>query len=205
MRVSVDDQVAELPMESNGNLSDVMKNVAANLPANRLITGILLDGQSPHQNPQTGALSYPAGDVKDVQIRTVDKEMWAANGIDISLSCVERIQKSLIRAAELFRERDKSEANHFFVHCIEGMERFIETLMITRCALRLDFNRISIDGITLAQIQDELSKILKTILECQEKEDFIALADKVEYELITNLYAWARALRQLRLSQMSNA
>jgi hypothetical protein len=131
--------------------------------------------------------------------------MWAANGIDIALSCVERIQKSLIRAAELFRDQDKSEANHFFVHCIEGMERFIETLMITRCALKLDFNRISIDGITLAQIQDELSKILKTILECQEKEDFVGVADRVEYELITNLYAWARALRQLRLSQMSNA
>jgi hypothetical protein len=166
---------------------------------------ILLNGDPLRQAQQLSAMDYPIDDVRDLQIHTVDKEIWAATGLDIAISCVERLQRSLIRAAELFRDEEKGEANHFFVHCIDGLERFLETIMITRCALKLDFSRIEIHGVSLSRIEQEFATILKTILECQERADYIGVADKVEYELLTNLSAWKSALRQLRLSSMSNA
>jgi len=204
-RISVDDQISEHTAESDKRLGEFLTSIVSSLPPNKIVKEILLNGDPLRRNWDEASLDFPLDEVKELQIRTVDKEIWAAAGIDIALSCVERIQRSLIRAAELFREEDKAEANHFFIHCIDGLERFIETVMLTRCAMKLDFNRIEIHGLPLAQIEQEFSTILKTILACQEKEDFIGVADKVEYELLTNLSAWSSALRQLRLSSASNA
>lgn len=135
----------------------------------------------------------------------VYQERWAESGLDVALTNVERIKRSLIRAAEMLRESESSEACPFFIHCVDGLERFLETVMITRAALRLDFNRIEVDGLPLSQIESEFTSILASVLECQEKQNFSGIADIVEYELLTNLCSWARALRQLQLSRQSSA
>jgi hypothetical protein len=179
--------------------------VLSTLPPNRIVTQILLDGQRLPKIEENHWLENMADTFNEVHIRTVDKSIWAATGLDIALSCIERVQQSLIRAAELFRDEDSAQANHFFVHCIDGLERFIEAIMITRCALSLDFSRIQIEGISLSQIEKDLSRILETIVSYQEKQDFIALADKVEYELLTNLHSWTSALRQLRIATHTDA
>jgi len=77
--------------------------------------------------------------------------------------------------------------------------------MITRCALKLDFTRIMVEGTSLARLEREFSEILDGIVACQEKSDYAGIADKVEYELLTNIYLWTNALKTLRLSAMSNA
>jgi len=132
-------------------------------------------------------------------------EMWAEGGLDTALSKLERIRMSLVRAAELLHDRDTTEASHLFVHCVDGLERFLETILVTRCALKLDFNGIHVDGISLSQIEKQFSSILSSMLDYQEKQDFEGLADKVEDELLTNLCFWSKAIRILQLSRASNA
>lgn len=139
------------------------------------------------------------------QISAVDLETWAMNGLDIALTRIEQVQKTLVRAAELFREENKGEANKYFIHCVDGLERFFEAILITRTALKLDFTQMVIEGIRLSQVEAEFLGILKAIVECQERQDYSGLADKVEYELITNLYSWAVLLGQLRISLHSNS
>jgi hypothetical protein len=206
-RICVDDQVSFIETDRAGNLGELLNSVVSGLPPNKIVKEILLDGEHLPIMSNLPALDSPLGQVQELHIRTADKEIWAATGVDIAASSVERIQRSLIRAAELFREENKAQANHFFAQCIDGLERFLETIMITRCALKLDFKCIQIHGLglPLSQIEQEFGAILATILECQEKQDFDGVADKVEYELLTNLSAWSSALRQLRVSRMSNA
>jgi hypothetical protein len=204
-KVSVDNQASLLDAAADQRLGDIVQAVISKLPPNRIVREIVLDGRELPKYQEASALEHALGEVKDLQIRTADREIWAANGFDIALSCVERVQKSLIRAAELFREDDIAEANQFFSHCVEGLERFLETITITRSALKLDFSRIQIHGISLKQVENEFSSIFSSILAYQEKQDYIGIADKVEYELLTNLCSWAGALKQLRLSAHSNA
>jgi len=203
-RISVDDQISELS-EPNRKTGEILHNVLSNLPANRIVTRILLDGKQLAQIPQDALTTEGGGGIKELEIRTVDREIWSINGFDIAISSLERVQKSLIRVAELFREENKSQANQFFVHCVDGLERFFEALMITRCARGLDFNLVSYEGRKLSQIEHEFAGILKTIIDSQERRDFIDIADRVEYELIPNLSTWMKALNQLRLSLISNA
>ncbi len=205
-RVSVDDRISDLNSDNSQKVGEVLRDILDTLPPNRIITKILIDGKQVSQYAPRSPMDETQDGFQELEIRTADREIWALNGLDIVLTAIERVQKSLIRSAELFREDDqKAEANQHFVHCVDGLERFVEALTITRTALKLDFNQIAIEGLKLSQVELEFTQILKAIVECQEKQDFIGVADRVEYELITNLYSWAVLLGQLRISLHSNA
>jgi hypothetical protein len=134
-----------------------------------------------------------------------DPEIWAANGIDMALSCIERVQRTLVRTAQWFHEEQTASANRLFAQCMEGLERFTETMLITRSVLKLGGDTVAVDGYTLTKIETQMENILRSILSCQEKNDTDGIADRIEYALIPNLSLWGQALRQLKRSQTSNA
>jgi len=140
---------------------------------------------------QPAAIENPTPSVQSVDLR-----IWATTGIDIALSCLERVQPTLIRTAELFRD-DQMRANAFLFHCIEGLERFIEAMAITKTAVPLDLQKIPTDVGTLAGTERELMQILKDMLALQEAKRYEDLADKVEYELITNIHVWVKTLKKI--------
>jgi hypothetical protein len=204
--LSVDDQESEFTGEDTQKLAEVLQRVTAELPPNRVVAGIVLNGREIPKYEQTRALENTLREVKQFQVRTADAEIWAATGMDIALSRLERVQRSLLLAAELFRDEIQEEEGHIFLgRCLDGLERFLETIMITRCALKLDFNRIEVEGMSLARLERDFGEILEGIIGCQERQDFIGIADKVEYELLTNIHLWTAALQKLRLSALSNA
>jgi hypothetical protein len=204
--LSVDDRVSEFTGEDTQKIAEVLQRVAAELPPNRVVAGITLNGRQIPKYAETRTLDNTLREVKELQVRTADAEIWAATGMDIALSRLERVQRSLLLAAELFREEVQEEQGQVFLgRCLEGLERFLETIMITRCALKLDFTRIEIDGMTLARLERDFSDILEAIVRCRDAQDFIGIADKVEYELLTNIHLWTAALQRLRVSALSNA
>lgn len=144
-------------------------------------------------------------ETRPAPIEPNDKAIWAASGIDISLNRLESIQKSFLRSAELFRDKDLALANRFFIQCLDGLERFFEAIVATKAARKLDFSTIKVnEDETLQVLEGHLVKILQNTLTLQENKDFTAISDKIEYELITNLHAWNAALRKLRISFNSN-
>ena len=113
-RLSVDDQIADFKWDASQRVADVLNAVLSSLPPNRMVTDIILDGKLLSKAYEPLLLDKGVEHFNEVQIRTADKEIWAATGLDIALSCLERVQRSLIRAAELFREDNQAKANSFF-------------------------------------------------------------------------------------------
>ena len=187
-------------------MEDVVNAVLMELPPNRIVTSISVDGQPIPRQQTSPALKENLQKVKEVHIRTADAAIWAGNGLDRAISDIERLQKSLLLAAEFFRDETKTaDGNKIFLRCVEGLERFLDTIVLTRLAMKLDFQKIQVDGITLARLEKDLTAILGGIVGFQEKQDYEGVADKVEYELLPNFSSWTRALNQLRVSLQSNA
>lgn len=204
MRVMLDDRISEVSQDTE-RLGDFLNQVAATLPPNRIITEIVLDGVPVPKHRQREILAHSYRQVQELKIRTADATMLAAHGLDTAINNVDRLRQTLLRAAELLRESNKADANGYFFRCIEGLERFLETILVTRNVMRLDFSKVYVDGVSLAKIELDFTSILNDIVGHQEKAEFDAVADLIEYALLTNLNAWGRALNQLRLSTLSNA
>jgi hypothetical protein len=205
IRISIDDSVTDSSFENLDCVGDVINAVASDLPPNRIVTSVFVDGQMVPRQQSSPALKGRLEAIRELQIRTADAQVWATNGLDRAVSDVERLQKSLSLTAEFFRDGKQLEGSRIFLHCVEGLERFLDTIVLTRLAMKLDFTRLQVEGITLARLEKDFSAILTGIVECQERRDFDGLADKVEYELLPNFASWTRALTQLRISFHSNA
>jgi len=206
IRISIDDSLSEsTSWEKAESVEDVVKAVTLGLPPDRIVTSISVDGQMLARQQSCPALKERLEQIRDLQIRTSDARVWAINGLDRAVNDINRLQQSLLMAAEYFRDTRVQEGNRIFLRCIEGLERFLDTIALTRLAMKLDFSRMSVDGIPLARLEKDLTGILKGIVSCQETADYEGLADKVEYELLTCFHSWSRALKQLRLSAHSNA
>lgn len=206
IRISIDDSPSESNRwEAADKVEDVVSAVVSNLPPNRIVTSICVDGRTLHRQQGSEALKERLDVIRDLQIRTADAHVWASNGLDRAVSDIERLQKSLLLSAEFFRDERTGEGNKIFLRCVEGLEQFLDTIVLTRLAMKLDFQRIQVDGITLARLERDFASILAAIVQCQERQDYEGLADRVEYELLPCFASWSRALGQLRLSLHSNA
>ncbi len=205
IKLRLDDSVCALTEDNENKVADAITKVLSTIPPHRIVTRLNVNGTRFSSQTQSQILEESIESSHDIEIQTADKAIWAATGYDIAISCIERVQKSIIRSAELFRESDKLNANRLFVQCIEGLERFIEAITITKVAVNLDFSKTSIDGISLSQIETDLQQILKSVFTFQQEEDYQGLADKIEYELLTNLSNWCQALKFLRSQQNANA
>ncbi len=205
IKLKIDDNICDVAGEECFKIIDAINQVVTQLPPNRIVTQLNVDGNRFPRTNEDPALQASIHSSHEIEIKTADKTIWAATGYDIALSSIERVQKSILKSAELFRESDKMNGNRLFVQCIEGLERFVEAMTITKVALSLDFSKIESHGITLAQTESDLNSILKSVFHLQQQQDYQGLADKIEYELLTNLCQWAQALKTLRSQQNANA
>ena len=127
-----------------------------------------------------------------------DHGFWRANGIDLALSDIDRLQRSLVHAAGLYRAGDEgSEAGAFYKHCAEGIQLFLTHLATTETALGLDLAKCYWEKSSLFNLREELLQVVRTIATSQENRDYESVADKVEFELLHNLHAWSQGLRAI--------
>ncbi len=204
-KVSIDNKLSEMNLSPALKVSDAIHQVLSAIPTNRMVTKIILDGNPLEQSNSKNILENDFSKVNELEFRTIDREIWAINGLDMALNAAERVQKSLIRVAENFREEKIATGNQLFVQCVDGLERFYDAITISRSVLKLDFNQVQVDGMKLSELEQFFSLILKSIVECQEAKDYDKLSDKIEYELIPNMSSWGKALNSLKNSQNSNA
>ncbi|MCB0416470.1 MAG: hypothetical protein H6617_11465 [Bdellovibrionaceae bacterium] len=194
--VSIDDKKAEVLPEAPRTLEAFLNGIVSSLPPDRVVTEVFLNGS------RLPALSRLAGfefeGMENLQIRTASKRMWAADGVENALQSIQRLQQSFLRATEIYLEADPSEARGCLGRCLDGAEKFLETMCIAQNVLELDFSSLSVGNSSLRQIELELASIIGQLKDPAVLSDVEAVAERVEYELLPNLHAWNAALRQLQ-------
>jgi len=203
-RIVIDDQMSEFDVESGKRLGDFVDTVSSQLPPDRVIKEILLDGRYLPKSLRNQTLHSVLGEIKELQIRTADREVWAARGLEHATYAIERLQRSLLKAAELCFDRDSKAATRFLGQCLEGLEQFLENILVTRGVRGWNFDAIHADGIPLSQVERHFTKSLESLGKAHMTESFDTAADIIEYELIPSLSSWSNGLQQLRRSALSN-
>ncbi|MEZ4749705.1 MAG: hypothetical protein R3B54_03480 [Bdellovibrionota bacterium] len=194
--VSIDDKKAEVLPQTPPSLEAFVNGIVSNLPPDRVVTEIFLNGC---RLPGLSRLSgFEFESVEDLQIRTASKRMWAADGVENALQSIQRLQQSFLRATEIYLEADAGEARGCLARCVDGAEKFLETMCIAQNVLDLDFSSLSVGNSTLRQTELELVGIIRQLKDPAVLADVDAVAERVEYELLPNLHAWNAALKKLQ-------
>ena len=191
MEISVDRKAIALGGGQINNLEEVLqKIIAEHMQPGKVITAVKLNGTGYSEKNPHDAAQVLLKDIKTLEIDTMSAEDMARHFFANGGKYLDLLIKGAEKISELFRIADETEANEHYVEYLENLRLFLQ--MIAQCTdvLHLDLSAIPFREHTVKEEVQKLSGVMDQMLKVQENEDWVMLADLLEYELIPLLKEW---------------
>ena len=191
--ITIDGANTNLRIENFANLEEILVRASSDSRLdNRIVTDVLLNDEVfselyPHQ-----AEDIAADAISSVEIRSVPFGEMALNIAGELYKVNEIMSGGSRQVARLFREGENEEALELFQDLLDVTRDFISMVGV----LRSEFT-LGEAGAFRANVE-QISGLLGEISEVLEIEDWILLADLLEYELIPASENWKQIIQSLR-------
>jgi len=186
------------------NLQDMLQTLMdSSLGQDRTLSEVRINGQ-PFEEAKLGtATALPRERIERLEVETLDARQVATHFLSAAGQYLSAIVASVERVAELLRVSDESEAMEHYLATLESLQLFMQVLQTTRDALGLDFEAMVAEGLSLEQRLARLAGLMQELLSAQEQEDWVLLADVMQYDLCEQLNDWRRLMPLLREQALS--
>ena len=191
--IVVDGQETGLEIESFQNLDELLKKIVEEGTLdNRIVTDVLVNKEAfseiyPHQ-----AEDIDISEVSSVEIVSVPVSEMAVSITRELYKVVTLMDQGARRVAELFRQADEAEALEFYQDLLDVTRDFLSMIGVLRNEFSLK------EHAKFNESVDELSGLFSEMLEVLENEDWILLADLLEYEFSPSVERWKKVVAVLR-------
>ncbi len=198
MEISLDQKNVELEGAQGNNLEEILKTIMSeHVEPGKVITGVKLNGTGYSEENPHDAAHVPMKDIKTLEIDTMSAEEMASHFFNNGVKYLDLLIKGAEKISELFRIANETEANEHYAEYLENLRLFVQMVAESKEILHLDFSAISFQNATVEDQVQKLSGILNQMLQVQEDEDWVMLADLLKYELIPLLKEWNEILALL--------
>ena len=191
--IVIDGKETGLEINNFANLEELLvKAVDDDYMRNRMVTDVYVNKESfsevyPHQ-----AEDIPTNEISSVEIVSVPVPEMAVN-ITRELYKVVRLMSEGGRSvADLFRQADDAEALELYQDLLDVTRDFLGMLGVLRDEFSLR------DSTTFNENVEELTNLFSEMVEVTENEDWILLADLLEYEFLPAVDKWKKVIANLR-------
>ena len=200
--LQIDSVVEKYDRDGESCFGEVMEKLSAEITnRGRVITEIRLNGQPLTGGRQVDYYRYPLEQVQTLELTTTDPKSLAGEALDSAEEHIGMVKKSALRSAELFRLGDHLEANESYSKLVEGLRWMVKAISALTGMMQIDQTEISAGDNNLKEYQEKmLIGIFDLMYDAQKNEDWVGLADILEYELAPALDQWDDISRQLRSS-----
>ena len=136
------------------------------------------------------------------QIETLETEILSLNQIlEKNITNAQDYLKKLIpgvqKASDLFRSGSEQEANKFFINIIDGMDWFSQVVDSIAKAVDFGSDTIIFDEKTFHDRQGDLVKLTRQMVDANQNQDWVLLADLLEYEILPYYTDWEEQLPKI--------
>lgn len=184
---------------SGATLQDMLQSLMdGSETKDRTFREVRVNGQPFEESKLGSAQLLPRESIDRLDVETMDARQVALHFLGNANYYLGAITAAVERVAELFRVSDESEASEQYLAALESLQLFMQVLQTTRDALGLDFGAISAQGFCLEDRLQNLANLVSELLSAQEQEDWVLLADVLQYDLCQQLGDWRRAMPLLR-------
>ena len=188
----VEQEESELKGETLEAILDMM---VKNTPGS-YIRRIWLDQQEfPADDRET--LQKKPTDINSLDVELANLKDLVATNLSNALDYLEKLIPGFDQAADLFRMGNEQEANKFYIQILDGMDWFSEVINIV---MDSEFKRSAPED-TLRLRQAKLTDLMSQMLEANKNQDWVLLADILEYEMIPFYKEWQTILTKIKNPQ----
>lgn len=173
-------------------LEAILDMMVKNTPGS-YIRRIWLDQQEfPSDDRET--LQKKPADINSLEVELADLKDLVATNLSNALDYLEKLIPGFDQAADLFRTGNEQEANKYYIQILDGMDWFSEVVNVV----------MSSEGEgqepenSLQVRQAKLTDLMSQMLEANKNQDWVLLADILEYEMIPFYKEWQTILSKLK-------
>lgn len=157
----------------------------------RVVTDVLVNKEAfsevyPHQ-----AEDIEASEIQSVEIMSVPASEMAASIVSELYKVVSLMDLGAKKVAELFRQADDAEGLEVYRDLLDVIQDFMGMVGLLREKYGTK------DHPAFVAAADEISSLFSEMLEVVENEDWVLLADLLEYEFIPAVSRWKQVLADL--------
>lgn len=189
---------------SGGTLQDILGDLANKAVGDdATMREVRINGE-PFEEAKLGpADRLGRENIQRLEIETIPAREMAVHFLSNAHSYLAAINQAVSRVAELFRVSDEQEANEQYLNTLESIQLFLQMLQECRKIVNLDFDRPVLDGMSGEERLQKLLVLIKDLLAAQEQQDWVLLADILQYDLSAELNLWQGYMQQFREQALS--
>jgi hypothetical protein len=155
------------------------------------IRRVWMDGQEVSSSAQdTLMTSTSSVDLLELELANM-KDLLATN-LGNAKEYLEKLIPGFQKAADLFRMGNEQEAHKFYLQILDGID-WVSQVSQTIVSSREN----ELEGQDLKERQEKLTGFMAQMLEANQNQDWVLLADLLEYEMIPFYEGWQEMLSRI--------
>ena len=199
MEITLNDQNLPVDLSHLRNLEEALLELNEKfIPQGQQLFQVEVNGEFFTERYPRESRYVRLGEVSRLDLKTVSDEDLARSILADASQQADTLGQALEKSAALFRLAAEDEANHYFAQVLEALRWLLQTGEGACQVLEVDLGRMSTPQI--GDVSDFLKRfqdLLEEMLQVYEEEDYILLADLMEYELLPMVLQWQKILSQL--------
>ena len=192
MKISINGTETEDPSFKGETLEEVL-NAILKSRQDSYVRRIWLDGQEVSSStPDTLKTSSATVDLLELELTQL-KDLLA-NNLSNAKEYLEKLIPGFQKAADLFRMGNEQEANKFYLQIIDGIDWFSQVVLTI-----INAQQHVLDGQSLEERQKKLNELMGQMLEANKNQDWVLMADLLEYEMVPFYEEWQKVLLNIEI------
>lgn len=199
MQITLNDQSLPVDLSHLRNLEEALLELNEKfIPSGEQLFQVQINGQFFTERYPRESRYITLGEVSTLDLKTVTDADLARGILSDASHKVETLVLALEKGAALFRLAAEDEANHYFAQVLEALRWMLQTGEGACQVLDVDMVHTSSPQIgDVSEFLKRFQDLLEEMLQVYEEEDYILLADLMEYELLPMVQEWQKILTHL--------
>ena len=190
MKISINGAETQDPSFQGETLEEVM-NAIVKSRQNSYIRRIWLDGQEVSSDSQD-TLKTLTTSVELLELELAELQDLLANNLTNAKDYLVKLIPGFQKAADLFRMGNEQEANQYYLQVLDGIEWFSQVVIIIVSTQKNKYEEKSLE-----ERQKKLTDLMSQMLEANQNQDWVLMADLMEYEMIPFYKDWEAVLSRI--------
>ena len=179
------------------SLGDLVIHIEKNdLAKGSVVRSIHIDGQE--FSPDESAIrKKPLSEIEILEIEISTLPDIINKNIENADAYLIRLIPGIEKSVELFRMGNEQEANKFFINIIDGIDWLSQVLDMVLAAKEISPDSV-FNGKSIQDRRASLVDFTQQMVDANKNQDWVLLADLLEYEILPYYQEWSDLLPQLR-------
>ena len=162
----------------------------------KVVRSIQIDGEESSPDSSV-ARKTPLSEIETLEIEISTLSEIVNKNIENADAYLIRLIPGIEKSVELFRMGNEQEANKFFINIIDGIDWLSQVLDMILAAKAISPDTV-FDGKSIQDRRTSLVDFTQQMVDANKNQDWVLLADLLEYEILPYYQEWSNLLPRFR-------